>query len=431
MASVMDWSLLGPTVRLAVIVSAATAVIVLIARSGRRWWRRVLPAVLSAAVAVAVVVNWLVDRLQLFGDYSMPLEVLTWIAVAAAGIGLGIANLPGSGWPRRVVAAVATIVLVGSAAAGVNGFYGHFPNLRSAVGVRPGNEIDFSAVPPPTSSGQQVKVPARWAAPASMPSGGVITRVRINGPVSGFRATRDAYIYLPPAYMTAQRPLLPVLILFHGSPGQPNDWINGGGLAAQMDRFAAARRGLAPVVVMPDTTGSLTANPMCIDSALGNSETYLTRDVPDWIQRNLQVNPDTRFWAVGGYSSGGTCALQLALRRPDRFPTFLDIAGQVEPTLGNKRKTIDAAFGGDGARFVSLTPLDILARKKFPATSGRIYDGADDRASIAEQQIVLAATRRNGIDVQFTVVPGGHTWYACRRAFELALPWLGTRQGLT
>ena len=172
------------------------------------------------------------------------------------------------------------------------------------------------------------------------------------------------------------------------------------------------------------------ANPMCIDSRLGNSETYLTRDVPDWIRRNLQVNADPRAWAVGGYSSGGTCALQLALRRPDLFPTFLDIAGQVEPTLGNRHKTVDRAFGGDSAKFVPLTPLDMLARMKFPVTAGRIYDGAGDRASVAEQQVILAACRRNGIDVQFSVVRGAHNWYAWTRAFERALPWLAVRQGI-
>jgi enterochelin esterase-like enzyme len=435
MASVADWSLISLTARLLFTTSGATAGVVLIIRRDRRWWQRIVPAVLVAGAAVCMIFRWLIDYLQPFGDYSMPPEVLIWIGVAVSGIGFGFANLPGSTWRRRIVAATATAVVLASSAAEVNAFYGYVPNLRSAVGLRPANEIDFSAVPPPVPDtapyDQQRLLSEQWAVPAGLPNHGVVTEVPIPSPVSGFRTTRDAVIYLPPSYMTAHRPLLPVLILFHSTPGRPRDWINAGELAVRVDGFAAARGGLAPVVVIPDTTGAWTANPMCVDSALGNSETYLTRDVPAWIRSHLQVNADPRLWAVGGYSSGGTCALQLALRHPDLFPTFIDIAGQVEPTLKNRRDTIDRAFGGDSAKFMRLTPLDMLARRKYPETAGRLYDGAHDPGSIAEQQTILAACRRNGIDVQLTVVPGSHTWYSWGRAFDLALPWLAARQGIS
>lgn len=434
MPSLVDWSLIDYTARVISTAAGAAAAIVLIARRGRRWWLRTVPTVLVAAVALAAAATWWVDRLQLFRDYSMPLAIPTWIGIAAAGIGFGMANLPGSTWRRRIAATTAAIVVLVSAAAGVNAFYGHFPNLRSALNLRPIDEIDFSAVPPPvpdpTPPDPGRPLSQRWNVPVDLPGRGVVTRVHIAGAVSGFLTSRDAFIYLPPAYLTAHRPLLPVLILLHSSPGEPSDWINGGQLAIRLDRFAAAHDGLAPIVVIPDTTGTLMANPMCVDSSLGNSETYLTRDVPDFIRSHLQVDADTRLWAVGGYSSGGTCALQLALRRPDLFPTFIDIAGQVEPTLGTRSKTVDLAFGGDSAAFERLTPLDILSRTPLPGTAGRIYDGADDPPSIAEQHTVLAACRRNGIDVDLTVVPGGHTWYAWARAFEQALPWLATRQAI-
>ena len=427
--TVPDWSLIGLTARLVFTVSAAIAAVVLIARAGRRWWQRVVPGVLLAAVVVGVGVSWVVDRLQLFEDYSMPVEVLVWIGAAAAGVGFGIASLVGAGWRRCVVVVSATFVLVGSAVAGINGYYGYFPDVRSALGLRLDDEVDFSAVPPATprpmpSEGQRTSL-EQWVKPVGLPSRGVVTHVPIGSPVSGFRATRDAFVYLPPAYLTASRPLLPVLILFHSSPGQPSSWIIGGGVAKRMDRFAAAHRGLAPIVVMPDTTGALMANPMCIDSRLGNSESYDPRRSRATFGATFRSTAWPR-WAMG---RGGTCALQLALRRPDLFPTFLDIA-TVEPTLGNRHRTVDRAFGGDSAKFVPLTPLEMLARTKFPGTSGRIYDATGDLVSVAQQQLVIAACRRNGIDVQFSVVPGAHNWYAWTGAFDRALPWLGVRLGI-
>jgi len=86
------------------------------------------------------------------------------------------------------------------------------------------------------------------------------------------------------------------------------------------------------VVVAADVTGSDLGNTLCLDSRLGAAETYLAEDVPPGAAANLQV--DTSRLAIGGFSFGGTCALQSALRRPAVYPTFLDISGQAEPTLG-------------------------------------------------------------------------------------------------
>ena len=74
-----------------------------------------------------------------------------------------------------------------------------------------------------------------------------------------------------------------------------------------MDRFAAAHDGLAPLVIVPDLTGSALGNTLCLDSRLGAADTYLARDVPAWAATTLQV--DSGRMAVGGFSFGGTCAL--------------------------------------------------------------------------------------------------------------------------
>jgi S-formylglutathione hydrolase FrmB len=126
---------------------------------------------------------------------------------------------------------------------------------------------------------------------------------------------------------------LPVLVLIAGQPGGPQDWVFAGRLAAVMDAFAAAHQGLAPVVVVPDVTGSALGNTLCLDSRLGAAETYLADDVPEWTASMLDV--DTSRLAIGGFSFGGTCALQLSLRRPEVFHTFLDVSGQLAPTLGD------------------------------------------------------------------------------------------------
>lgn len=70
--------------------------------------------------------------------------------------------------------------------------------------------------------------------------------------------------------------------------------------------------------MVADALGATEANPMCMDSDLGNVFTYLTVDLPSWVKDHLQVSADPRDWAIGGYSYGGTCALQTAVSAPAR-----------------------------------------------------------------------------------------------------------------
>lgn len=183
---------------------------------------------------------------------------------------------------------------------------------------------------------------------------------------------------------------------------------------------------------MPDSTGSPLSNPLCMNSRLGNSETYLADDVPTWIRDTLQVDPDSRRWAIAGLSYGGTCALQLGLRRSTTYPTFVDISGESEPSLGSRDKTIRAAFNGDAAAFNRVNPIDLLARSA-PATgvAGVLTVGRDDTEFVPQQRAVLAAARKAGMDIRLIEVPGEHNWQAWAGGLQQALPWLMTRLGIT
>lgn len=188
-------------------------------------------------------------------------------------------------------------------------------------------------------------MPRALRRPPGMPKTGAVYQVSIPGGRSGF-AARPGYIYLPPAYLATPRSQRPVLVLLGGQPGDPRAWVDSGRIQAVMDGSAKRHSGLAPVVVMPDDLGSEFANPLCLNSRLGDVLTYLTIDVPDWIISHLQVRPPGQGWAIGGFSEGGTCAIQLSTQAPRLYPFFVDISGQLEPTLGSRQLTISRAFGG-------------------------------------------------------------------------------------
>jgi enterochelin esterase-like enzyme len=271
--------------------------------------------------------------------------------------------------------------------------------------------------------------------------------VDIPGPASGFTA-RTAQLYLPPAARTRHPPVLPVLLLLPGEPGAPSlttapnpgtpanlpdppqDWIAPGGLAGIMDTYAKAHNGLAPIVVVADPFGTGPDNPLCADSVLGNAATYLSVDVPDWVRQHLPA-ARTRSWAVGGYAAGGTCAVQLALRDPVQFPSFIDLAGQDGPTLGSRQLTLDRVFGGDPLAYARANPADIVAWQRFPQLSGFLAAGRDDVPYNGQTRTMAAICQLGAIPIQFYSVNGGHDWRAWRTGLELSLDWLALRLGLT
>lgn len=256
-----------------------------------------------------------------------------------------------------------------------------------------------------------------------------MTSAVIPGPLSGFSA-RPAAVYLPPAYFSDPRPRLPVVVLLAGQPGDPDDWVGAGKLATVMDRFAVQHDGLAPVVVVADATGSRFADPLCVDGPRGNAATYLVKDLPHWVAQHLTVDSDPQAWAIAGASYGGTCALQLGTNHPEVYPTFLDISGSSEPTLGTRDRTVKEAFGGSDAAFTRVNPIDLMRGRSFRGSAARFVAGAGDRDARNDAHRVLAAATGSGMATRYDEVPGSHDWRCFTAALALELPWLAQRTGL-
>jgi enterochelin esterase-like enzyme len=408
------------------VAGAALAVLVALGR-GRSWWTRALPA---AGAGAAVLLGVAAGVLALARPFPDPLPAAVWAEVGAGllGVALAVAVARRRRWWVRLAAGLAATVVVAGAADAVDAEYGSFPTLSAALQLRPAGEVPPSVV---LADGVAAgATPTRaWSAP-ELPAHGAIAEVPVPAPRSGFPA-RPAWVYVPPVYLVPGHPRLPLLVLVHGQPGGPRDWVDAGRVAARLDRWAAAHGGLAPVVLMPDATGGEVANPLCTDSPRGRADTYLARDVPAWVDAHLAVDPDHAHWAVGGFSYGGTCALQLATAHPDLFPTVLDESGQREPTLGDHAGTVATVFGGDEAAFDAADPLHELAARRHPGTAATFVVGAGDRVYVAEQRDVVAAARAAGMDVRALELPGGHTWDVWGTGLEQSLPWLCARLGLS
>ena len=221
----------------------------------RRPWRR---AAVGAGVAVVsgvvgwLVVWWFAGVQDVFGVGLTPVTTM-WVCLAFAGAGLAVVNLFYSRWWRKTIAVISVPVFVAATAAGVNVDFGAYRNLNDALGVVPYKPLTlYQERGEVVSAGTDYAAP--WASPSRVPPKGVVGSVRIPAAASKFQA-REAVVYLPPAALTADPPVLPVLYAFSGQPGAPADVFTAGGIATVMDRMAAQNGGIAPIVVAADQLG--------------------------------------------------------------------------------------------------------------------------------------------------------------------------------
>ncbi|MFF2246794.1 alpha/beta hydrolase [Arthrobacter sp. NPDC058130] len=400
----------------------------------------VLSAVILLAAALTAAVHWfLIYAISVFPD-ELPGETLAWSVAAVVALLLWLMGLPGlwarggnrtKRWRPGAAATGAVLAVFLLSAAQINIYFGLNHTVSDLTGTAVARIQPLEAGLTRAAGGPAASGLAHWHAPADLP-GGVVRKAVIPGTLSGFQS-REAYIYLPPAYQSSPRPALPVLVLFSGQPGSPADWLTGGALRGRLDRFAAQHAGVAPVTVVVDPNGSPSGNTLCMDSRIAQADTFLSRDVPDWINSTLDVDPDPRQWAVGGFSFGGTCAMQMVTRHPDIYSAALAFSSENEPALAKERaKTIEASFGDDTAAFDRQTPLRVMAEQRFDGHGVYFAAGDRDPEFTGYMDVLSGAARRAGFSVEsHRVANTGHSWDTASNGLPGGLDFLARRWGIS
>lgn len=373
----------------------------------RRWLMTVFAGAGVGAVAAVAVLFVCEGVLNIFG---LPLDPDTraWVIGAFAAVGVAVVNLWHSGWWRKSTAAVAIVLFAATAALGINAGYGLNPTLASLLNINKGHALTVpraATTPTPIPSAPPQPLWQTWKPPAGMPTSGQFGTVKIPNTASGFVA-RPAYLYLPPAALVPNPPALPVLIMMMGQPGGPE---SSALFLPTLNSMAAANRGLGAIVLTIDQIGSPMKNPLCIDSPAGKVHTYVMTDVVNFIRTNLHVETGRRYWAVGGYSNGGECALSFGAKHPDVFGSILDISGEIGPSLGSASTTLRVGFGGNTAAYDAEQPLTIMKATHFSDTLAIFTSGSKDSVYTAQGAIAEAAAKAAGMTTARFIGPGvGH-----------------------
>jgi predicted esterase len=354
-----------------------------------------------------------------------PRSLYLWLGVACLMTGLVIAGWHTAHWPRRVSGVAAVLLAVVSAGSSVNQTFQYYPTLDRLLGKSANHFL---------SNSQLNALRAQVASTGKLPDHGATLSVPIPAAPGSKYKPRAAYIWVPPVWFAANRPQLPVLELLHGSPGETSDWTRAVYADATSLALAQQHGGTAPILVMPDINGSFAGDSECVNSKLdGNVETYLTQDVPRFMQKNFNAKTTPGSLAVAGYSEGGMCAAMLALNNPKEYSTFAAYAGFASPTYmtDTAEQTVKILFDGSEALYNQHNPQYLLAHQRFDGMAAWFESGLQDGESLQAAHSLVALATRAGIETCAAYPPGAHDYAFVKQAFADSLPWLSWRLKLT
>jgi enterochelin esterase-like enzyme len=338
---------------------------------------------------------------------------------------------------RVLAACLAFIPAMVFGIAAVNKFYDYYQTWGGMISDLTGqgvNTIPKYTVAGKGSNKQFDKDIGRVTNLAEDAQVGYLFQTTITGKRS--RLTRDVYIYLPPQYFQKAYAhyRFPVIELLHGSPGDPQAWLDVLGLVPTYLSLLEAHPADAAVLVMPDTDGGKQYQLQCLNDPGGLQDmTFVGQDVPDYIARVIRVQPPGRAWGLAGYSEGGYCTANIVLQEPGQYGAAGVMSGYFAPVpsqvpAGNKPggKPIQVdVFAGDPALRLVNTPQVYLTRvPTFELPAFWLAAGDSDRSDVDAAAYFRHLLLARLAQVPLLIVPGGHQGSVWRAALGPMLSWM-------
>jgi enterochelin esterase-like enzyme len=249
---------------------------------------------------------------------------------------------------------------------------------------------------------------------------GTLQQIALAGKVSGIN--RDGLVYLPPQYFDAQyrKVKFPVLEMFHGSPGKPTDWLSSLHVTRTFDELIASHQ-IGPMVLVMPSSNQGNSYQECLNAPRGAVDTYLTTDVPADIRATYRVSADPAQWGLAGYSSGGYCAANLALRHRSLFGAAVSLDGYYRPDDGPAGAVLRDApqLKPENDPYAAALALNDSTR---PVPSLWLMSGAG--GADEKQAKAFVDAMRHVEQVPLVLASGaGHDFYAWAAAMPGAFKW--------
>ncbi|MEU5419108.1 alpha/beta hydrolase [Streptomyces sp. NPDC001407] len=349
------------------------------------------------ALAVSALVLWLWPRAAHKG-----------ILALAARIGL------------LAVTQVSILAVLLVAANNTFGFYSTWNELlgraSSRQSLQPGAE-GGERVPALTVKGQE-SVGLKGARDKA----GQVDRVEIRGPVSGL--SMDGYAYLPPQYFQKEHASerFPVVVAITGQPGVSKNLITQLKIpqAASSAIMAKQIRPTIYLLVRPSVVADRDTN--CTDVPGGpQALAFFNQDLPLAVSEQYRASDAVGSWGAVGNSTGGYCALKLAMTNPARYGAGAGLSADYFARQDGKTGDLYAgskAYRNENDltwRLVHMPPPPVSLLVSTSKTGEENYEPTQKFAAAAKPPTRVTKLVRD---------EGGHNFQTWREEYPLVLRWL-------
>ncbi|MFJ1652079.1 alpha/beta hydrolase [Streptomyces sp. NPDC088337] len=235
-----------------------------------------------------------------------------------------------------------------------------------------------------------------------------------------------AFVYLPPEYFQPQyrTRTFPAAVVLTGYPGTAQALISKLRYPHTAQELARTGRVQPMILVMLRPTVAPPRDTECVDVPGGpQTETFFAKDLPDALLAHYRVGRKPGSWGIVGDSTGGYCALKLALHHPEVYAAGAGLSpyyrAPIDPTTGD-------LFQGD--RNLRNRADLLWSVKHLPApdtsllvTSSRLGEG-NYRSTLRFIDAVKATNRTRIASI--ILDSGGHNFNTWRREIPATLQWM-------
>jgi enterochelin esterase-like enzyme len=335
---------------------------------------------------------------------------------------------------RILAACLAFVPAMMFGVAAVNKYYDYYETWNAAVSDLTNSGVQSQAPPTVTAKpgvrlasllGQSVDT--QLAAQQ-----GYTLELSLAGPLSHLR--RTVFVYLPPQYFRPafQHYRFPAVELIHGFPGGPEDWITLLSVNTELNHLVSKGLAKPAVLVMPDANGGRGVSLQCLNQYEGpQDDTYLAKDVPDYISQRLRVRAPGTGWGIAGYSEGGFCAANFGLQHGRVFSYAGVLSGYFKPyfnQLTDPTRLVSAFHTREQKLLNTPSYLVQTLPPRQPIARFWLGVGGGDPNDLNSAEDFRQLLELRQPSVELKVVPSGrHTMYTWRLLLAPMLTWMTPR----
>ena len=150
-------------------------------------------------------------------------------------------------------------------------------------------------------------------------------------------------------------------------------------------------------------------------------ETWLTKDVPNWVRHSLRVQGDRQSWATMGLSTGGFCSTMAAMLHPQTYGAAIELGGYLTPLFDRHYRPF--AHGSTAWKRYDLVKLAV---KTPPPVVLWIETSKTDSLSYWGNSRLIATAKAPMSVTADILQDAGHRMSVWVGVMPAALQWLGS-----